>query len=116
MHLVGLGPDMARGHVVHRGVEGLGALDPDIAEKLPHSAIEPAGEGGRTRKLVLVDPALAFVHAHGDAAPQNAQRVIGRDVLLVARMPDLVDRGIEAAQRIGLVHARGDPNIRPGPG
>ncbi len=111
LHLVGLGADMAGMHAVDRPIECLLVGKAEIAESLHHPPEKPAAEGPAAAKLVLVDPALAFVHAHRDPLPQRREPVIGVDPLLVAGMAGLVDRGIEAVERVALAHPRGDAHI-----
>ncbi len=111
LHLVRLGADEPAMHPVDRAVEGLDILHPEIAERLAHPGVEPPGERPAAPQLVLVDAALAFVHAHRHALPQGRQAIAGVDPLLVAGVAHLVDRGIEAVERVMFGHPRGDAHI-----
>ena len=114
LHLVGLGPDVAVGDAVHAGEEIVLGRDADVAEGVLHPAIQPAGEGAAAAQLILVDAALAFVDAHRHALPQRRQQIGAVDILLVAGMADLVDRGIEAVEGIIGVGPRRDPHVEAG--
>ena len=53
------------------------------------------------------------MHAHRDAATQRGEGVIVVDAQLIAGMANLVNGGIEAVERIGLDHPRGDAAVLP---
>lgn len=98
-------------HAVHERIEGVFVPDAEIPEQVAHPAIEIATEGAAAAKLVLVDPALAFMHAHRHPLPRRGQKEFWVDALLIAGMADLVDRRVEAVERIILGGAGGDAHV-----
>ena len=111
MHLVRLGPDEPRLHPVDRPVEFLRRADPEIVKPPAQLAIQVFREAPAAPDLVFADPALAFMHPHRHASSHRRQLVIGRDVQLVPRMPNLVDRRIDAVERLAFDHPRRDPAV-----
>ena len=100
LQLVGLGPDIAVRDTVDDAVEGFFIRHAKITEGIAHLTIQPAGKGTAAPKLVFIDPALAFMHAHGHTTTQRRQQMHAVDVLLIGPMPDLVNGGVDAVERI----------------
>ena len=116
LHLIGLCPDMAAMHPVHGAIECLFIGNTEIAEPVPHPPIEPATKRPAAPQLVLVNPALALMHAHRHPLTKRGQAIIGVDPLLIAGVPDFVDGGIETVERVHLAHPRRDAHIIPAAG
>ena len=110
LNLIRLGAYVTPVQAVHGSVEGL-RIHAERAEALFHPPVQPAGEGAAPAQLVLIDPRLAFVNAHGDAAPEGGEKIRRVYGLLVAGMADLMDGGIDAVERIGGVGPGGDPHV-----
>ena len=52
------------------------------------------------------------MHAHGYTIAKRREQIVIADPLLITRMADLMDRGIEAIERITQAGARGDAHIK----
>ena len=111
LHLIRFGADITRRDAVDGGVERLGILRARHPEGVLHLVEYPAGKGAAAAKLVFVDPALAFMDAHGRTAPDGGEKVIGVHGLLIGRMADLMDGGVKTVQRLRLHHPRGDAHV-----
>mmetsp|Transcript_27014 Transcript_27014/g.49051 ORF Transcript_27014/g.49051 Transcript_27014/m.49051 type:complete len:308 (+) Transcript_27014:839-1762(+) len=111
LHLIRLGPDIAVVHSVHRAEKRLSIRDAKIPKLGLHLLIEPACVGSSAPHLVLVNPALAFMHAHRHATPKRRQKIRVINALLIGRVSDFVNGGVETVERIALAGARGDAHI-----
>ena len=116
LDLVGLGADIAWGHAVDGAIEFVGVRDRQAAGHVRHPPVQPPGKGPAPSHLVFIDARLAFMDAHRHATSQRRQRVVGVDAQFIAGMADLVDRRIDAVERVGFHDPRGDPAVLPAAG
>ena len=114
MDLVGVGADEACLHRVDRAVERFRSVDAEVAERLAHGGKQPVAEGAAAGELVLEEPGLAFVNAHGGVGARREQRLGGVGVLGIDRVAGLVDGGEQALAGVGVVDAGGDADVAAG--
>ena len=72
---------------------------------------QAADEAGAATELHLERQALALVDRHRASARHRLAERLARQVLLVARVPGLVDRAHQALHEVVFAIARGDPRV-----
>ena len=96
---------------VQSGIKRVGIPDTEITKHRLHPAKQPPGKGAAPAQLVFIDPRLAFMHPHRHTLPQWRQGKGGIDPLFVAGVANLMNRRIDAVERVVFADPCGNADI-----
>ena len=110
--LIGLDADEAGLGFVDRAVELLRADAAQLpGEERLHLGIDRLHKGPRPADEVLVEPGLALVDAHGDAAREAGILQIVPDAQLIQGVAALMEDGVHGGRHVVLVVVGGDADV-----
>ena len=110
--LVGLGADEAGLHLIDGTVELLRRYMAQLLrEEFLHLGVDDPHEGAGPADEVLVEPGLALMDAHGDAAGQAGVLQVVPDAQLIQGMAALVEDGVHGGRHIVQVVVGGDADV-----
>ena len=115
MHLICFGSNVSGGQSVDSAEKFIFAVNPDVPKRIAHPTIEPSCEFTGPTNLVFANAALAFVYPHRTPMPKNRQIIVGRYILFISRMTNLMDDGIDRIERIRFVIACRDTHVAARP-